>query len=99
VLGDDAIGQMSQLQVQGTELGTGLQARFAVMFQKPCPPRWPFGSPWAFGHDGAGGSLAFCDPKHELAFGYTVRRMPLPGGMDRRATDLAKVVRGCLRAA
>ena len=47
----------------------------------------------AFGHDGAGGSLAFCDPTYDIAFGYTVQRLPLPGGMDARAVELARVVR------
>lgn len=97
VLTDDTIGQLSQLQVAGTELGTGLDARFGILFQVPCPPRWPFGSFRAFGHDGAGGSLAFCDPTYDLAFGYTVQRLPLPGGMDQRAVDLTRVARDCMR--
>ena len=86
---------MSQIQVTGTELGTG-SARFGVIFQAPCPPRWPFGSLGAFGHDGAGGSLAFCDPTYDVAFGYVVQRLPLPGGMDARAVELARLVRHCL---
>ena len=98
VLSDDTIAQMSQIQVAGIELGSGLQARFAVIFQAPCAPRWPFGSVRAFGHDGAGGSLAFCDPADEIAFGYTVQRLPLPGGMDARAVELAAVVRRCVGA-
>jgi CubicO group peptidase (beta-lactamase class C family) len=97
VLTDDTIAQMSQIQVTGEELGTGMQARFGVIFQAPCGPRWPFGSVRAFGHDGAGGSLAFCDPTHDVAFGYTVQRLPLPGGMDARAVELARLVRRCLR--
>jgi CubicO group peptidase (beta-lactamase class C family) len=97
VLTDDTIGQMAQIQVAGLELGSGLPARFGVLFQVPCPPRWAFGSLRAFGHDGAGGSLAFCDPKLDLGFGYTVQRLPLPGGMDARAVALAGIVRDCLR--
>ncbi len=97
VLTDDTISQMSQIQAAGEELGTGLQARFGVIFQRPCSPRWAFGSVRAFGHDGAGGSLAFCDPTHDVAFGYTVQRLPLPGGMDARAVELARIVRHCLR--
>jgi len=68
-----------------------------VMFQVPCPTRWPFGSPRAFGHDGAGGSLAFCDPTFDLGFGYTVQRLPLPGGLDPRAVELSRRIRHCLR--
>lgn len=97
LLDDDTVAQVAQLQVQGPELGTGLDARFAVVFQKPTPPRWGWGSWQAFGHDGAGGSLAFCDPMHDLAFGYTVQRLPLPGGVDARAIELTHVLRGCVR--
>jgi len=96
LLTDDTIGQMSQIQVSGPELGTGLPVRFGVMFQVPCPTRWPFGSPRAFGHDGAGGSLAFCDPTFDLGFGYTVQRLPLPGGLDARAVELSRRIRHCL---
>lgn len=98
VLADDTIAQMAQIQVAGTELGTGMDARFGVMFQAPCHPRWPFGSPLAFGHDGAGGSLAFCDPAYDIGFGYTVQRLPLPGGMDARAVELTRILRDCLKA-
>jgi CubicO group peptidase (beta-lactamase class C family) len=73
-----------------------LQVRFSVMFQVPCSPRWPFGSFRAFGHDGAGGSLAFYDPAHEIGFGYTVQRLPLPGGLDARAVELSRLVREAL---
>jgi CubicO group peptidase (beta-lactamase class C family) len=97
VLTDDTIGQMAQVQATGIELGTGLEARFGVIFQAACPPRWSFGSHRAFGHDGAGGSLAFCDPTYDVAFGYTVQRLPLPGGMDARAVELSQVLRRCLR--
>jgi CubicO group peptidase (beta-lactamase class C family) len=97
VLTDDTIGQMSQIQVAGREMGTGLPVRFGVLFQVPCPPRWPFGTPGAFRHDGAGGLLAFCDPGVDVAFGYTVQRLPLPGGLDQRAVELARVIRKCLR--
>ena len=98
LLGDDAIGQMAQVQVTGSELGGGLEIRFGVIFQAPCP-RWPFGGIGAFGHDGVGGSLAFHDPTVDVSFGYVVQRLPLPGGMDARAVELARLVRKALGAA
>jgi CubicO group peptidase (beta-lactamase class C family) len=97
LLTDDTIGKVSQIQVAGREMGTGMSpVRFGVMFQVPCPTRWPFGTPTAFGHDGAGGSLAFYDPGVDVSFGYTVQRLPLPGGLDKRAIELARVVRQCI---
>lgn len=99
LLSDDTIAQVSQTQAYGQELGTGFDGHFGVMFQLPFAPRWPFGSFRAFGHDGAGGSLAFCDPTYDLAFGYIVQKMPLEAGMDARAVQLTQLVRACLTAA
>jgi CubicO group peptidase (beta-lactamase class C family) len=98
LLSDETIGQMAQIQVAGVELGSGLIARFGVIYMVPCPPRWAFGGVGTFGHDGAGGSLAFHDPDCDVSFGYTVQRLPLPGGMDARAVELARLVREALRA-
>ena len=96
LLSDDTIAQMTQVQVAGTELGTGYEARFGVMFQAPCPPRWAFGSFRAFGHDGAGGSLGANDPSYELSFGYTVQRAPLPDGAERKPDAITRIARECL---
>ncbi len=97
LLSDDTLSQMAQVQVAGAELGSGLDIRFGVIFQAPCP-RWPFGGIGAFGHDGVGGSLAFHDPSVDVSFGYVVERLPLPGGMDARAVELARLVRAALGA-
>jgi CubicO group peptidase (beta-lactamase class C family) len=96
LLTDDTIAQMSQIQVSGNDISGGLQVRFGVIFQIPIAPRWPFGTYRAFGHDGAGGSLAFCDPSHDIGFGYNVQKLPLPGGMDARAVELSRLVRQAL---
>ncbi len=93
LLNDDTIAQVSQIQVSGMDISGGLQVRFGVIFQVPIAPRWPFGTFRAFGHDGAGGSLAFCEPSHDVGFGYNVQRLPLPGGMDARAVELSRLVR------
>ena len=43
--------------------------------------------------------MAFCDPIPDISFGYTVQRMPVPGGMDQRSLELARLVRRAVRAA
>jgi hypothetical protein len=44
-------------------------------------------------------SLAYCDPHFDVAFGYTVHRIPLPAGADERALRLSRDVRRCCVAA
>lgn len=48
----------------------------------------------SFGHDGAGGNLAFADAHHEVGFGYVVNQMY--GAGDERANRLTAAVRSCL---
>jgi CubicO group peptidase (beta-lactamase class C family) len=94
LLDEETVGAVSQQQVWGRELTFPEPSAFAVVFQKPTD-RLPFGSYRAFGHDGAGGSLAYSDPHFDVAFGYTVHRIPLPGGADARALGLSRTVRRC----
>ncbi|MCX7869200.1 MAG: serine hydrolase, partial [Terrimicrobiaceae bacterium] len=43
------------------------------------------GSPGAFGHPGAGGSIAFADPAHRIGFAYVMNQME-PGALPRERT-------------
>jgi CubicO group peptidase (beta-lactamase class C family) len=67
---------------------------FGAVFLLP-QPRMPYGGLGAFGHDGAGGALAFADPTTGLAFGYIPWPRQHPGGADRRSIALARVARRC----
>ncbi|WP_129838994.1 serine hydrolase domain-containing protein [Streptomyces sp. RFCAC02] len=56
----------------------------------------PYLGAGAFGHDGAGGSMALLDPRSGLALGYVRRRFPAddPGRVPD-AERLARAVRAC----
>lgn len=95
LLSEQTVAAVAQIQTVGPDLVLGIQSRFAVVFQKPDERLW-FGSHQAFGHDGAGGSMAAADPWHRLAFGYIPRRMSFPGGADERGLSLARTLRRCL---
>jgi CubicO group peptidase (beta-lactamase class C family) len=54
-----------------------LHTRFGLGFMMT-QPMIPFGpNPRAFGHPGAGGSIAFADPDTRLGFGYVMNQMQL----------------------
>ena len=61
---------------------------FALGFQKV--PDLPS----AFGHGGAGGSLAFADPERGLAFAYVMNRMDATAP-DERSASLARAAAAC----
>jgi CubicO group peptidase (beta-lactamase class C family) len=62
-------------QVYGDDLILHRPSRFGIGFQLTQAERRLGPNPGAFGHFGAGGSLGFCDPETELAFGYAINTM------------------------
>lgn len=50
------------------------EARFSLGFMKPSP-FLPFGSDLSFGAPGAGGSMAFADPKVGIGYAYVTSQM------------------------
>ena len=50
----------------------------------------------AFGHPGAGGSVGFADPEHDVAVGFSVNTLGPYVLMDPRAQHLVRVLRACL---
>jgi CubicO group peptidase (beta-lactamase class C family) len=83
---------MAQQQVWGSDRTLNVPNAFGVVFMIP-QPRMPFAGLGAFGHDGAGGALAFADPSTDISFGYIPVPMQYPGGADFRSIALARLVR------
>jgi CubicO group peptidase (beta-lactamase class C family) len=67
-----------------------LPSRFSTGYMLPTDAN-PMTSPNAFGHTGRGGSLAFADPEHGIAFSYVMNHI-IGGPNDLRATSLIDAV-------
>lgn len=68
-----------------------LPSRFGLGFTLQ-PMLAPGAGREAFGHPGAGGSLAFADPVTRLSFGYVTTRMKFDPSGDERTRQLVKAV-------
>jgi CubicO group peptidase (beta-lactamase class C family) len=75
ILSPEALAAATAEQVCGHDIVNNRPSRFGIGFQLTQPER-PLGpNPGAFGHFGAGGSLGFCDPQANIAFGYVTNDM------------------------
>ncbi len=75
------------------------QTRFGLgcMLDQPDVANATFGlGARAFGHPGAGGSVGFADPEHDVAFGFVVNTLGPYVLMDPRAQKLVRVLGSCL---
>lgn len=92
LVSDRTMAEFAQVQVAGYDVVLDQHRSHGIIFQKPTP-NLLLGSYRAYGHDGAGGALAYADPTGAISFGYTVPRVPFPGGADARALRLGALVR------
>ncbi len=69
---------------EGASWGTGFMRPF---------PRQPMLEGASFGHDGAGGSIAFAEPDLGIAFGHVINQMVVTGEQDPRTAALMAAVR------
>ncbi|MFE7165931.1 serine hydrolase domain-containing protein [Streptomyces sp. NPDC057616] len=82
-------------QASGKDRVMMLPSRFSSGYMLPTE-EIPMTGPNAFGHMGRGGSLAFADPEHGIAFGYAMNNI-VEGAEDLRAGSLVDAVRRSLR--
>jgi CubicO group peptidase (beta-lactamase class C family) len=75
ILSESMLREATTEHSHGEDLVSQRPARFGIGFQLTQVER-PLGpNPRAFGHFGAGGSLGFCDPDMDMAFGYVTNDM------------------------
>jgi CubicO group peptidase (beta-lactamase class C family) len=74
--------------------GTDMGLRWGTGFMLDSSPLRAMLGPRSFGHDGAGGQMAFGDDEFGIGFGYVTSRMGGPD--DERANALVAAVRRCL---
>jgi CubicO group peptidase (beta-lactamase class C family) len=84
---DETVARATVLRSEGTDCVLGMPTGFGLGFIGPLmmPPGV---GPGAFGHAGAGGSLAFADPDAGLGFGYVMNQMQLGMTGDQRTQTL-----------
>ncbi|MFF2823257.1 serine hydrolase domain-containing protein [Arthrobacter koreensis] len=95
---DDAVVQTAtRVQTEGPPLWDPRPpyARWGMGFQLDSAARRLL-TPAGFGHDGAGGQVAFADPVHKVGFAYLTNQME--AGEDSRATSVVDALREVLEA-
>jgi len=99
LLPTELLAEMTCEHSQGEDLTLLTQTRFGLgcLLDQPDLPNATFGaSAKAFGHPGAGGSIGFADPEHELSFGFVCNTLGPYILMDPRTQQLVRVLIDCL---
>lgn len=94
LLTPETLASATKEQASGTDQVMVMPSRFSSGYMLPTEAA-PMTGPNAFGHTGRGGSLAFADPEHGIAFGYVMNHI-ISGSDDVRAASLVDAVRRSL---
>jgi CubicO group peptidase (beta-lactamase class C family) len=95
VLAPETVASACVARSEGPDRVILVPTRFGLGFSLP-PMLGPACPDTAFGHPGAGGSLAFGDAEHGIGFGYVTNRMRFDPAGDPRAAGLVKSLYACL---
>lgn len=90
----ETLASATKEQASGPDQVMVVPSRFSSGYMLPTEAD-PMTGPNAFGHTGRGGSLAFADPEHDIAFGYAMNHI-IGGPGDVRARSLVEAVRRSL---
>ncbi|MEU6675814.1 serine hydrolase domain-containing protein [Streptomyces sp. NPDC046925] len=92
LLKPDTVAEFGQIHSNGFDLVARAHKSFGVGFQNVAEAWYPFLGAGSIGHKGVGGSQAFADPRSGLAYGYTRRRFPFPGGSVPEDEPLVRAI-------
>ncbi|RJQ10099.1 MAG: class A beta-lactamase-related serine hydrolase [Dehalococcoidia bacterium] len=94
----ETLDRAHTIQAEGPDAVLIMKTRRSLGYMHPVMETGDRRGPDAFGHNGAGGSMAFADRTHRIAFGYVMNRMWQGGLMtpDPRAQRLAGAVYAAL---
>jgi CubicO group peptidase (beta-lactamase class C family) len=95
LLAPDQIAAATTTQTEGNDRVLFFETTFGLGFMTSSPFS-PYGSPRAFGHAGAGGSVGLADPEHGIGFGYVMNRTMTNMSGDPRSRDLLVAVHEAL---
>lgn len=82
-------GEVDLVLMDGTVFGKGFML---------ASERTPYSGPGCFGHDGAGGSCAFADPRRDMGFAYVMNTMLTSYEPDPRRRSLIEAAARCADA-
>jgi CubicO group peptidase (beta-lactamase class C family) len=89
ILSPATLDEASRPQVHGPDRVLAIETTFGLGFSLA---HWP----GSFGHEGAGGSVAFADRSHGLGFAYVMNQLTASLGADRRSRRLVEAVYSAL---
>ena len=95
ILSSKTVDAARAVQSRGPDAVLVIETAFGTGFALP-PMLGPNVGAGAFGHPGAGGSLAFADPEAGIAFGYVMNQMKLGTTGDERSQSLIEAAYACL---
>ncbi|QXC63349.1 beta-lactamase family protein [Aquihabitans sp. G128] len=92
----DTVAAASEVRSTGAPWGEEVAgASWGTGFMRPFP-RQPMLGGGSFGHDGAGGSIAFATPERGIAFSHVANQMLVTPEPDPRTAALLAAVEACL---
>ncbi len=94
VLSTPILDEAGRPQVSGPDKVLAIDTSFGLGFSLHSP--MSASEPGTFGHEGAGGSVAFADRSRGVGFAYVMNQLTASLGADRRSRRLVEALYGCL---